>query len=123
MTFKNVHSFPKSCAIKIPNVLYYNPTIFATYNLNRELENLNYQNKVKLFKLNTLNIKSLPKMEKPLNNFLIVYTEKVMPWITLLFIPIIIIVAFIVGVVVKKLILNKIKVIREILDGMKTEDD
>ena len=62
-------------------------------------------------------------MEKPLNNFLIVYTEKVMPWITLLFIPIIIIVAFIVGVVVKKLILNKIKVIREILDGMKTEDD
>ena len=110
---ENVHVFPRGCFVKIINKLYYEPTIFKEVKLNETL--INYG-----LKLNVSNIK-LPRVNMHADNlnynFLFEYKEKVMPVLTIVYFPMILIAGLVVVILFRKVIMGKINKIHELLKG------
>ena len=105
----NVGILPSNCKLKIPNIFYYTPTVFKNIDLKKTkaLMNVNFNSTINTFKIKHHQIKINP-MKYFESNIMILYKNSVMPWMTLMFIPVIIIVivGFYIGVkifVIRKL--------------------
>ena len=120
----NVKVLPEHCQVKIPNFFYYKPTVFKNVNLNEtdKIINVDYNVTIQKFKIQhtQIKVKSLKNYE---GKFMLIYKQAVMPWMTLMFIPVIIIVVFVIYCVIKFFFLKKIglmnTLIKEHLDGKK----
>ena len=120
LTVENVHVFPRGCFLRVINKFYYEPTMFREIKLNETIKNYG-------FKLNMTNLK-LPRMEnfaKGMENvsFMYSYKEDVMPIMTLVYFPLIIIVGVVIVVLFRKVIVNKVSKIHEILSGKKDNSE
>ena len=116
----NVHIFPRECNLKMINVMYYEPTVFQIMQLNSTFKKEN-------FKVNMKKIK-LPKAmqvaeEYQWHNigFFYVYKNKVMPLMTLVSYPMIVIICIVVFLFVRNKVIKKLKEMKTLLQERNEE--
>ena len=114
----NINIFPRECDVKIIDKFYYSPGIFQSVDIHDidEVEN-NFQVNMTELKLPRFKINVKPLKEFN-GNILYVYKEKVMPIFTILMMPIIILVIVVICIIVKKLLINKVNELSDILKGL-----
>ena len=114
----NVKMLPKNCKIKIPNWFYYEPTLFQSINVNdtNTLLNIDYNVNVKGFKIEHHQIKmqTLIPFESPVFMY---YRHSVVPWMTMLYIPFIMIMTSIVFCAIRMMVIRKLAVLNEMLQN------
>ena len=99
MTIENVNKFPRHCYLKISTKFYYEPPLFREINVNDTFHNYDFQ-------LNLEHI-MLPKVENiaetmPHGSFLYTYRERVMPVMTLIYYPLVIVLGVIAVLLFRK---------------------
>ena len=112
MFINNVHIFPRECHVKIINKFYYEPTIFREIQLNTSYTNFNFQ--LNVSKIQLPRVSSFAS-EVPNVLFLSLYKEKVMPVMTLVYYPLVVVVGVVSIVFIRRLVIKKINNINELL--------
>ena len=117
----NVKILPGNCKIKIPGYFYYKPTIFKNVDLNVTEKSFNIDNTLKKFEINhnQIKMKTLPPYE---SKIMILYKQSVMPWITILTLPVLIIIIFLFYCGVRVMVLKRIDFIKSLLNNVIDEE-
>ena len=114
----NLVVFKKDCKLIIPNIVYYVPSIFVHVNLSNEVTNKSFQTKAKSFTLEQLHIKQHQKTVI-VNGLITSYKQQVAPYLSVVNICLIVIFALVGIQVIRKLIINKMDKISNLLKNMK----
>ena len=115
ISIENVHVFPKSCHVKIIDYFFYKPSIFQHVKLNETFEEVVFKLNVSNFKLPKFNVR-VNQIQGMTNNILFLYKEKVMPYMTMLLIPLIFVIAIVIFFIVKKVLIDKVNEIKKTLN-------
>ena len=120
LIIENIHVFPRGCYMKIINKLYYEPTLFKEVKVNEHVKNYD-------FKINVshINLPRVNQMAESMNyvNFLFEYKEKVLPVMSLVYFPLMVLIGVVVVVLFRKIIMNKINKIHKILKEKKENSE
>ena len=120
---KNLNVFPVECSLKIINMLYYHPTVFHVVKLNSSFDLNEYKIKLNVSHFELPRAKNIAKSVNAENiSFFHVYTQKVMPFMTLT-IPLIVIITIIVFIYVRRAILSKMSRITRMLERRSENND
>lgn len=111
---QNVKVLPKNCKIKIQGLFYYKPTVFQNVNINVKEGQKDFDLKLSEFSIKTNQIK-VQKMQPYESKFLLMYKDKVMPWMTISYLPFFVCTIVASYCILKVLILNRIKNINSML--------
>ena len=114
MEIINIKILPGNCKIKIPGYFYYKPTIFKNVDLNVTEKGFNIDNTLKKFQIshNQIKMKTLPPYE---SKFMILYRHNVMPWMSILTLPVVIIIIFLLYCGVRVMVFRRIEILKTLL--------
>ena len=114
MKIINLHVFPRECNLKIINMMYYTPTIFQEVKLNSSFHTGSF--KVNVNEINLPKVMTVAEEYQWHNvGFFYVYKNKVMPVMTLIIFPLMIVFGIFAILFVKYMLVKKITIIKNML--------
>ncbi|XP_066968282.1 uncharacterized protein [Macrobrachium rosenbergii] len=114
VVFINVHSFSSACELVILHNLYYKPTVFTTYSLNFS-KSVHQFAVINEFQLSELELETFTKLEE-VHTFFHTYKTEISPIMSFINVILLVLFAFISFMIVRKLILNKLTIIKDMMD-------